>query len=83
MESTRDRVVVKTFPSAMPERAVYTLYALESVVRQRLLEDIMSHSLADEHPTITLQPQGCSNSRDWIIDGNTFRPNLIAFLILL
>jgi len=50
MESARDRVAIKTFDSAMPERTVYTLYALGSVVRQWLLEDIMSHSPAEEHP---------------------------------
>jgi len=64
IESARDRVAIKTFDSAMPERTIYTLYALGSVVRQWLLEDIMSHSPADEYPTVTPQPQGSSNSRD-------------------
>jgi len=64
MESARDIVAIKTFPGDIPKKTVYTLSALGSVVREWLLEDIMSHSPADEHPTVTPQPQGSSNSHD-------------------
>jgi len=51
METSRDRVAATAFPCAMPNNE-HTLNSSGSVASQQLVEDIISLSRADKHPSI-------------------------------